>query len=62
MAIRGEHSDLLSHETVGMMRARRPDMAVVEVPGQGHAPLLRDHATIDPIAAFVARCEEKALT
>ena len=59
MTIRGEHSDLLSRETVGMMCARRPDMAVIEVPGQGHAPLLRDDTTLDPIVAFVARGEEK---
>ena len=58
MVIRGENSDLLSREAVGMMRARRPDLAVLEVPGQGHAPLLRGDATLDPIAAFVARCEE----
>ncbi len=43
-----------------MMRARRPDMTVLDVPGQGHAPLLRDATTIGPIAAFVARCEERA--
>jgi pimeloyl-ACP methyl ester carboxylesterase len=57
MVIRGENSDLLSRETVDMMRARRPDMTVLDVAGQGHAPLLRDAPTLDPIASFVARCE-----
>jgi pimeloyl-ACP methyl ester carboxylesterase len=56
MVIRGENSDLLSPETVGMMRARRPELIVLDVPGQGHAPLLRDEGTFDAIAAFVARC------
>jgi pimeloyl-ACP methyl ester carboxylesterase len=59
MVIRGEFSDLLSRETVAAMRARRPDLKVVEIAGQGHAPLLRDDVTIEPIAAFVARCIEK---
>jgi len=27
------------------------------VPGQGHAPLLRDAATLDRIAAFVCHCD-----
>lgn len=62
MVIRGENSDLLSRETVGMMRARRPDLVVLDVPGQGHAPLLRDETTLGPIAAFVARCKETALS
>jgi pimeloyl-ACP methyl ester carboxylesterase len=57
MVIRGEHSDLLSRATVEAMRARRPDMTVLDVPGQGHAPLLRDAATIDPIVKLVVRCE-----
>ena len=42
MVIRGEHSDLLSRATVAEMRARRPDLEVVEVAGQGHAPMLTD--------------------
>jgi pimeloyl-ACP methyl ester carboxylesterase len=59
IVIRGENSDLLSRETVAMMQARRPAMTVIEAPGQGHAPLLRDAAILDPIAAFIARCEAK---
>ncbi|MFD1701866.1 alpha/beta fold hydrolase [Methylopila henanensis] len=54
MAIRGSASDILSAETFAAMRARRPDMAAIEVPGEGHAPQLADRPTFDAIAAFVA--------
>lgn len=57
MLIRGEHSDLLSLDTTQAMQQRRPDLELVEVPGQGHAPLLSDRLTIERICAFVARCD-----
>jgi pimeloyl-ACP methyl ester carboxylesterase len=57
MLIRGEHSDLLSMATVKEMRRRRPDLELVEVMGQGHAPLLADRITIERICGFVARCD-----
>ena len=57
MVLRGEHSDLLSRETVAAMRARRPDLEFVEIAGQGHAPLLTGPETIAPIVKFVARCD-----
>jgi pimeloyl-ACP methyl ester carboxylesterase len=40
MVIRGEHSRLLSRDTVDEMKARKPDLIAVEAKGQGHAPLL----------------------
>ncbi|HEX5779106.1 MAG TPA: alpha/beta hydrolase [Xanthobacteraceae bacterium] len=57
MVIRGEHSDLLSRETVQAMRARRPALEVIEVAGEGHAPLLADERTLGPIARLVAQCD-----
>lgn len=57
MVVRGALSDLLSPATVAEMAARRPDLEIVEVPDQGHAPLLEDAPTIAAIAAFVERCE-----
>jgi pimeloyl-ACP methyl ester carboxylesterase len=57
LVIRGKYSDLLSPETVAAMRARRPDLAVLEVIGQGHAPVLTDERTIGPIREFVERCD-----
>ena len=55
MVIRGALSDLLSARTVEMMRTRHPSLEVVEVPDQGHPPLLADPDTIARIVAFVGR-------
>jgi hypothetical protein len=55
--LRGQNSDLLSEETVAAMRARRPGMETINVPDQGHAPILAGADLIDRLGAFVASCE-----
>lgn len=57
LVVRGEHSDILSPVTLKDMLARHPNCASLIVAGQGHAPLLKDHASIQAIARFVAAAE-----
>lgn len=57
MVIRGEHSDILSAETVAAMASRRSGLDVLDVPGQGHAPLLADAMSIGRIRAFIDCCD-----
>ncbi|EDQ32512.1 putative hydrolase or acyltransferase (alpha/beta hydrolase superfamily) [Hoeflea phototrophica DFL-43] len=40
LALRGEHSSLLSAETLDLMKARVPSLQTATVKGQGHAPIL----------------------
>jgi pimeloyl-ACP methyl ester carboxylesterase len=60
LVIRGANSDLLSPATVSAMREHCPGLDSIEVPDQGHVPLLEGAALLQRVAAFVAKCERAA--
>jgi pimeloyl-ACP methyl ester carboxylesterase len=52
--LRGEHSDLLSSETLDAMVERHPNLRAMIVPEQGHAPVLQEQEPVEAISAFFA--------
>ncbi len=59
LTLRGANSDLLSAATLAAMAARWPGCEAFVVPGQGHAPLLADAATIGRVDAFLAAADAR---
>lgn len=55
LVIRGALSDILSSETAQTMCLRHPDTKLIEVEGEGHAPLLWDAITQSAILTFLKR-------
>ena len=60
MVIHGERSDILSAATVAAMAVRHPGMETIEVPDQGHVPLLEGNDMIQRVIDFVAKCDGTA--
>jgi len=55
VAVRGGASDVLSEATFRRMKAEKPDLVQVTVPGVGHAPTLTEPAVSEALDAFFAR-------
>jgi pimeloyl-ACP methyl ester carboxylesterase len=55
LLVHGEASNILLPTTIERMRALRPDMLVVSLPGIGHAPTLTEPIVLDALRGFLAR-------
>jgi len=53
LVVRGARSDILSPDCVQAMRARKPDLQVIEVPDRGHAPMLNEPVALKAIRSFL---------
>lgn len=53
LVTRGEHSDLLSRDTLAQMATRGPQAATMEIPGVGHAPMFMEASQIDIVRNFL---------
>lgn len=55
LALRGELSDVLSHETFVRMASKHGDLTAVTIPGCGHPPRLVEPAAMEALDDFLAR-------
>jgi len=55
LVVRGGASDILSAETLARMKAEKPDLVSVTVPGIGHAPTLAEPEAARALDDFLAR-------
>lgn len=55
LVLRGALSDLLAPATVQKMKAAKPDLLAVEVPGRGHAPFLDEDVALGAIDRLLAQ-------
>jgi pimeloyl-ACP methyl ester carboxylesterase len=58
LVIRGANSDILSAATVTAMHARHLKLKSIEVPDQGHVPLLEGRNLLLHVSEFVNACEK----
>ena len=59
MALRGEHSTLLSSETLIEMKNRVPSLQTTTIRGQGHAPILHLSGIPDILSKFFASVDKQ---
>jgi pimeloyl-ACP methyl ester carboxylesterase len=62
LVIRGANSDILSAATVRAMRAHHSALDYIEVPDQGHVPLLEGDMLLQRIGTFVEKCDSATIT
>lgn len=55
LVLRGAESDVLSRETLVRMKASRPGVEALELPGIGHAPALMSYDQIAAVEEFLLR-------
>jgi pimeloyl-ACP methyl ester carboxylesterase len=55
LVLRGEHSDLLSAETLQRMQDAKPDLQTVTVRDRGHVPFLDEPEAVDAIERFLGQ-------
>lgn len=55
LLLRGENSDLFPASCFERMRALKPDMTTVRIPGAGHAPTLEEPEAREALDVFLAR-------